>query len=271
MTSAILAKRAWNLTRPEIHYRHEAFSAGLRAAGYDVRPGPPEGAPGNALLIWNRYTTMHDLACRFEAAGGTVLVCENGYIGPGGVSPHHMTPRSVYALARGYHNDHGVVHRGTDDRWTPLGVTTQPWRASSASGHVLVCPNRPFGTPGRIMPHNWAQDVAARLRHFTSREIRVRPHPGNVAPQKKLADDLAGAHACVIWSSSAGVHALVSGIPVICEAPAWICKGATNVLSDNNLEWPFMPMRLPHMHRLAHAQFHIDEIASGEAFRRVLA
>lgn len=268
MTGGSLAKRAWNLTRPEIVYRHDAFSAGLRAAGFEVRGGVPEPAPGNVLLIWNRYTTMHDLACRFEQGGGTVVVAENGYIGPGGVSPHHMTPRCVYALARGYHNDHAVVCQGQDDRWTRLGVTLQPWRASG--GHVLVCPNRPFGTPGRIMPHNWASEVSERLRRFTSREIRVRPHPGNNPPAKPLAADLAGAWACVIWSSSAGVHALVAGVPVVCEAPFWIARSAASH-SVADIERPYTMEREQTLQRVAHAQFHIDEIATGEPFRRLLA
>jgi hypothetical protein len=267
MTGGILTRRSWNLTRAEVHYRHQSFSAGLRAAGFEVCGGAPIGAPGNVLLIWNRYSDRHDLACRFEAGGGTVLVAENGYIGPGGVSPHHMTPRCIYALTRSYHNDHGVVWQGADDRWTPLNVTTQPWRASGR--HILVCPNRPFGTPGRAMPHNWAQDVAGRLGKLTGREIRIRPHPGNVPPIKPLAHDLFGAWACVIWSSSAGVHALVAGIPVICEAPFWIGRTATSH-SIQEIDKPYMLERTTTLQRIAHAQFHVDEIAAGEPFRRLL-
>jgi len=269
--------KAWNLTRAEIVYRHDAFSAGLRAAGYDVRSGNPEGAPGNVLLIWNRYPPFSDLATRFEAAGGIALICENGYLGPNGCSPHHMEPRSIYALARSYHNDASVVRMGQDDRWSALGVPVQPWRASG--GHVLVCENRPFGAPGRAMPANWAQDVAGRLRKLTKREIRIRPHPGNAAPHKRLAEDLAGAWACVIWSSSAGVHALVRGIPVYCEARYWICKGGEGEATEGvetDIRFiecgPRLGMypRNESLQRLAWAQWSVEEIASGEPFRHLL-
>ena len=258
---------AYNLTRREIHYRHEAFSSGLQEAGFDVRGAPPASVKrGDCLLIWNRYMQWHDLASRFEAGGGTVVVAENGYVGPGGVSPVHMEPRSVYALARSYHNDAEVVPEGSGERWDALGVDLRPWRASG--GHVLVCPNRSFGTPGRFMPSDWGEAVCRRLAKLTRREVRLRLHPGNNKPRKDLAEDLAGAWAVVIWSSSAGVHALVAGIPVICEAGHWICKGAAGKLDQ--VEAPPMPERRPAFEQLARAQFSLQEIANGHAFSVVM-
>lgn len=266
-------KVAYNLTRREIHYRHDAFSAGLRAAGYEVRSGNAAlGAPGDVLLIWNRYGPYHDIATRFEARGGTVIVAENGYLGPGGVSPHAMNPREWYALGRGAHNDAGAVPEGGPERWEALGVDLKPWRTEG--GHVLVCPNRSFGIPERMMPPNWPSDVCNRLRKLTQREVRLRPHPGNGPAKKPLAEDLAGAWACVIWSSSAGVHALIAGVPVICEAPYWIAKGA----ADKYLECVEkvddrggLQTREAAMRRLAWGQWHLSEVESGEPFARLIA
>jgi len=135
------------------------------------------------------------------------------------------------------------------------------------------------------MPADWAQDVAARLRRITSREVRVRPHPGNSLPAKPLADDLAGAHACVIWSSSAGVHALVAGVPVVCEAPAWVCADCSyqkietvrtlddlEKVGDEGGEYAavWSARRIAALRRLAWAQFSVEEIESGYAFSCVL-
>lgn len=187
-----------------------------------------------------------------------MLVAENGYVkGPkdGG---------DYYALARKAHNGAGEWAEGGPERWDALGVALKPWRTNG--GHVLVCPNRPFGMPGLAMPAGWSMDVMRRLSKLTQREIRYRPHPGNDAPKKPLAEDLAGAWAVVIWASSAGVNALVSGIPVICESPWWICKAATGTL----VESPYMPERLPVMQRLAWAQFNLQEIESGFAFASLL-
>lgn len=260
---------AYNLTRREAHYRHETFSAGLRAAGYDVRQGAAQGRPGDVLLLWNRYGHWHDQACRFEAAGGTVIVAENGYIAPGGVSPHSMKDRDVYAIALHGHNGSGWTPDGDASRWDALGVDLQPWRVDDGTGHILVCPNRSFGTPGRIMPPEWADTVRRRLERVTKREVRVRAHPGNSAPEKPLADDLANCWAVVIWHSSAGVWALIAGVPVICMAPFWIAKDAAGSALEQ-IESPLTPDRLPVMRRLAWAQFSLAEISSGYAFEVLL-
>lgn len=261
--------KAWNLTREAICYRHDAFSAGLRAAGYDVQKGAPglgDVKPGDLVLGWNRYSVMHEIATRTEKAGGIYLCAENGYVGIGGASPHSMERRDPYALAIGYHNDASAIPDGGPERWAALGVDLAPWRASG--GHVLVCPNRAFGTPGRMMPVNWKNEVVGRLQKLTKREIRVRPHPGNSPPEKPLAADLVNCHAVVIWASSVGVHALLAGVPVIAEAPFWICKSITG--TANQIETPPMPDRLPALRRLAWGQYFIAEIESGIAFDHLL-
>jgi hypothetical protein len=78
----------------------------------------------------------------------------------------------------------------------------------------------------------------------------------------------------VIWSSGAGVQALVAGIPVIYQAPHWICEGAADdaleVVERNPLG--VTPIsREAALQRMAWAQWSLAEIASGEPFRRLLA
>lgn len=241
---------------------------GLRAAGYEIRTASPGlSETGNVMVGWNRYGAQHELAIRFEQAGGIYIAAENAYIWEGGISPHSLKARPAYALARGYHNDSTVIPEGSEDRWSALGVTPAPWRA--AGEHILVCPNRAFGTPGRAMPPDWSLGVRQRLAKLTKREIRVRPHPGNDAPRKPLSEDLAGCHAVVIWSSSAGVHALCAGVPVICEAPFWIAKDVAGADLED-IESPPMPDRPPALRRLAWGQFSVEEIASGVPFAHLL-
>jgi hypothetical protein len=181
-----------------------------------------------------------------------------------------MKDRDPYALGRGWHNDASVIPKATPERWEALGVDLKPWQ-DNLKGHVLVCPNRPFGVPERMMAPDWAETTATRLRKLTDREVRVRPHPGNNAPVKPLAEDLAGAWATVIWSSSAGVHSLIAGIPVFQCAPYWICTAAAS-LNLEMIEDPAMDedRRISALHRMAHGQYSVAEIISGEAFRAVL-
>lgn len=263
-------KRAYIAIREAPVYRREAFLDGLRAYGFeDIRFGTPDRYDPDTLFIcWNRYHENHVACERLQNSGGIALVAENGYVAPGGASPHGMNPRTWFAFAPNFHNDQTTIQEGDASRWNALNVALRPWREDGA--HILVCPNRSFGTPGRIMPVGWPQDVAKRLKKLTSREIRIRPHPGNNAPEKPLAEDLAGAWATVIWSSSAGVHSLIAGIPVVCEAPAWICKSVTYIDPVAVLAEKPAGDRESAMRRLAWAQWSIDEIRSGAPLGHLL-
>lgn len=248
-------------------YRRGAFVKGLRAAGHEVRDELPRHlGPEVALLIWNRYGHVHDMALQVERAGGTVLVAENGYLGVGGTSPkfdvhpNGPQPHHYYALSRGWHNGRGEWHAGGPERFTALGVDLKPWRAGG--DYVLVCPNRAFGVGEQLMHPDWGERTADRLRKL-GHKVRLRGHPGNDKPKRGIEEDLAGASAVHIWSSSAGVHALAQGIPVTCLAPYWICKGA----GDGK---PISMSRRDAMERMAWAQWTLAEIESGEPFANLL-
>jgi len=252
---------AYNLTRREVHYRHESFNAGLKAAGFALPPGDPKGAPGDVLLIWNRYWHYDQIATAFEAKGGTVIVAENGYIG------RDANGHQLYALARGGHNGSGSWPDGGPERFDALGVELKPWR--ERGDKVVIRGQRGIGSPTMASPPRWHEAMAARL-HACGRPVQVVPHPGKGAEADRAHEDyLADAHALVIWSSSVGVKALAMGVPVFVDAPHWICEGAAARLGD--VEHPLMDdaARLAAMRRMAWAQWSLAEIESGEPFVRL--
>ena len=263
--------RAYCLIRDQPWYRRSAFVTGLRAAGYAVESQQPRAIDKEAVLvIWNRYAGNHDIALNVERAGGRVLVAENGYLGEGGGTPKFQVhpagpqPGHYYSIARGFHNDGTrTIDGGSPERFDRLRVNLKPWRTGGE--YLLVCPNRSFGVAGRMMPTDWAEHCAGRLRKAQALPVRIRAHPGNNAPKRALLDDLQGAAAVYIWSSSCGIHALIEGIPVFCDAPYWIMKGASMVAGS-----PVPPDRLPHFQRMAYAQWSCAEIESGEPFRHLL-
>ena len=270
--------RAWCLIRENPHYRRQAFIAGIKAAGYDFKPGEPgaEVAAGDVLVIWNRYSHWEVMAAQFERRGGRVLVAENGYLGANGTTPKFdvaagaVRPEHYYALAWDGHNGAGRWPADDGSRWRALHVTLKPWREGGT--HVLVCPQRGIGPKRGTQPAEWTQDACKRLAALTRRPVRVRPHPGLGPGAVPIAEDLQDCWAVVIWASGAGIHALLAGVPVFSEGPHWICTGA----ASRNLamiEDPAMDneRRLSAFERLACAQWTVAEIASGEAFNRLLA
>lgn len=265
--------RAYSLIRQAPFYRREAFAAGLKAAGYEVIEGQPGGAmPGDVLVIWNRYDGIHHIATRFENEGGTVLVAENGYLGIGGTipkfdvhTPKGPEPHHYYSISIAWHNGRGRWFYGGPERFAALGVELKPWRTSGE--HILICPNRSFGVGEQVMPTDWAERTAAKLRQETKRPIVIRRHPGNDRPKRPLSADLENAWAVVIWSSGAGIHALAAGIPVICCAPHWIMRGAT---ATGTIEDPIHPhdlTRLANFEQMAWSQWRLDEIEKGLPFK----
>lgn len=262
-----LTKRfAYNLTRPDVHYRHEVFSAGLAAAGYEVRKAPPNPAgvrPGDLLLIWNRYGNFNDYATLFEKRGGVVIVAENGYIG------RDEKDNQLYAMACSGHNGSGSWREGKEDRFTPLGIELQPWR--EAGKHIVVRGQRGIGSRLMASPPGWARDCADKLRRITKRPVVVVPHPGEGAERDRSHEQyLQGAHALVIWSSSVGVKALAMGVPVFYCAPHWVCSTAA-VAGLQQTEQPLMDdaARLDAMHRMSWAQWSLAEVATGRPFKEL--
>ena len=191
-----------------------------------------------------------------------MLVCENGYLGVDGAG------HQLYAISEHGHNGSGWFPIGTEDRFSGLGVEVKPWRA--AGEHVLVCAQRGIGSCKMRSPSRWDAAVVAEVQRLTKREVRLRPHPGRHAG-KPLEDDLRGAHACVIWSSSSGVRALVEGIPVVRAAPWWICsEAAVRSVTRVNMLLLDDTARANALHKMSHGQWTLAEIESGEPFKRIL-
>lgn len=228
--------------RREPYYRLDAITQGMKRLGFEIVPRAVP-APGNVLVLWNRKAGRDDTdATAMEAAGGKVLVIENGYL--------QKVDKTMYAVSLSEHHTGGPV--GDTDRFGPLGFDLRHQEATPF-GFVLVCGQRGIGSPTMASPPQWAERHAASLR-CRGLTARVRPHPGNRAPSVPLKADLMGAGACHVWSSNAGVLARVLGYPVTSWAPHWICEGPREAA----------------LQRMAWSQWSVPELATGEPFARLL-
>ena len=115
--------RALVLVRAQPQYRREAFEAGARAAGYQVVSSLPTPARTDICITWNRYGGADAQARAVEAAGGQVLVTENGYLG------RDARGQKLYALHLGMLHGAGRWPRGGAERLAALALPAfEPWR-----------------------------------------------------------------------------------------------------------------------------------------------
>lgn len=261
-------RTAYLAVRSTLPGRLSAISDACTRLGYEIRLAdiarPP--TPSDICISWNRFGRFGMIADAVEAAGGRVIVLENGYCGK---DPHG---RPLLAVAAGHHLGAGKwLPQADAHRWASLGLELAPWRKTGR--HVLVCLSRGLGAPTTAMPKWWAENIARNVKLYTGREIRIRTHPnaqgsvGLVGPS--LAEDLVDAHVVVTWGSNAGTEALLAGVPVIHGLDCWIMAPAASP-ELHAIEDPPMPDRLPAFIRLSWAQWTLDEIATGEPFARLL-
>ncbi len=242
--------------RKEPWYRRDAFERMLKRHGYVIAgPEVPKvwGHAGrinaypksreDMLVLWNlKRGSDENTAALWERRGGTVLIVENGYL--------QRVDKTYYAISVHGHNGSGWFPVVDEDRFSKLGFELKSWD-TKPTGYALVCGQRSIGSVLMASPPAWAE---RHIRTLTG-PTKLRLHPGNHAPKVPLEHDLAGASECHIWSSSAGVRALVEGIPVKHYAPHWICED---------------PDRTRALHRMSHGQWHFSEIATGEPLARIL-
>lgn len=243
--------------RPAPSYRREAFEKGLRAMGYtdirEYRAGRnwPNG-PDDLLITWNLMRGPDEnYARQWEAKGGTVIVCENGYL--------QKVDKTHYAMSTHGHNGSGWFPNPGDgrERFERLGFELKEW-GSNEGNHILVRGQRGIGSQLMHSPPNWHEKQAAFLRSKGYKVI-VMAHPGDKGKLEADAASLRRACEVHIWCSAIGVRALVEGIHVHHHAPRWICAG-----------WDVVGREYA-LHNMACAQWNHEEIATGEPFARMKA
>lgn len=256
------------------HYRRDAFERGLSAAGYrvateDERSAVKSLGRGDVAVFWNLYA--HDtepIAKDLLARGCDVLVAENGYFGK------DENGHQLYALARNGHNGSGVWHVGDEDRMSVANVGgPAAWKTPEKNAPFLICGQRGIGSLLMASPPGWHHNIARQLE-AAGIPFVARPHPGqDVAAKDSLASAISGSRGVIIWSSSAGLKALMLGIPVWYDAPHWVAEaGARKYLGPTSLNFPLMDddKRADALRATSWAQWTLKEIESGLPFRILL-
>lgn len=254
--------RAVLTIRKEPAYRRTAFERGLQRVGFTLGEFARPADSSDWLCLWNRKKGVDEQrADAWEAAGGTVIVAENGYLA--------KTDKTHYAISVHGHNGSGWFPVGNEDRFSPLGFELKRWKTNGTE--IVVREQRGIGSTLMASPPNWARKTADMLRRIVSLPVRVVAHPGDKNKHAIDAANLKNAEALVTWSSAMGVRALVEGIPVTYAAPHWICSEGAQRLEFFPAPGFSDGARLAALRKMAWGQWHFDEIATGEPFAHIIA
>ena len=151
------------------------------------------------------------------------------------------------------------------------------WKGNR-DGHILVLP--PTNAVSWLFgAHTWEDGILRDIRRVTDRPIKVREKPedpivdanGNLTrmlinPSKDvpLSEDIANAHAVVIYNSNSAIEATRQGVPIICgkHCAASPISFAISDLRDGTA-FDVEPPRQQLFNDLAYAQFTRDEMIKG--------
>ena len=214
-----MTKTAYLQIRTNMEYRNQVFRQGVTEAGYEWSLKPTrDPKPGDILITWNRYSSLARMAEIFEQRGLPVIVAENSYL-------DMQDCKKAFAMSLNRHNGGGHWPLPNEDRTHLLDVDVKPWKAKGK--HVLILPQRGIGEPPVAMPKGWHLKVERRLREWDI-PFHTRLHPELIKRDSKgnekrtLEQDLEHAYAAVVWASSAGLKAILAGVPTFHDFPDWI-------------------------------------------------
>jgi hypothetical protein len=201
-----------------------------------------------------------------------------------------------YSLNGPFYDRSEYANKNSDaNKWLEisrtLGVQLKPVQANQA-GHVLICMQRDGGFAMKTLdPMTWLHEKIHQIRAVSSRQIWIRPHPGqynmtdfamykakqgkrqNVVilepTQSRLIDNLQGAHSAVFFNSSASVAAVCEGIPVFADDASCVAWAVANK-DVNKIETSETFAREQWMYDLAAAHWSDADARAGRIYQKFL-
>ena len=243
---------------------------GLKAHGMTVKECEyQESGDCEFAVIWGWKNAKHVKAPR-------ILLMERGHVG----DRMHWTSVGWDGLAR--RGSYAHVEDG-GDRWrSRWGHLLCPWKENE-HGYVLLLGQVPGDWNLAYLREGFEPWAIRQARELCAMGYTVvyRPHPvvvergGTFCPpnallskRETLQENLKDAMVVVTYNSTAGVEAVLSGIPTVTQdigAMAW------PVTSHGLREALVRPRRHSWAHRLAWTQFSMAEIASGMCVEHLLS
>lgn len=230
------------------------------------------------IVLKNRRIKTKLCACwgwrlgkRLMQAGHKVLVLERGYIGD----------RFSYT-SLGWNGLNGyasfpIYQSANQDRFTKVGGVIRPWKTDGDEILILGQVPTDASLKGLNLFPKYAE-WANKAKEAYGKKVVFRPHPdvvkrgqvkevpGVPLSEGSLEDAFSRAFLCITFNSNSSVDAVLAGVPTITMdrgSMAW------EVTSHSFIELR-RPDREKWAYNLAHTQWTIPEIESGEPLKAVM-
>ena len=257
------------------------FGEGIKKQGYTIEQHypallQPMNPPFCHLAVSNGLRAAPARTAQFlkEKADVSTIVYDLGYI-----------DRSDCNSRNGYYQM-GLNRLGwlpdfecPSDRFNNLGVSI-PRVVDNHKDTVLVCAQK-FNDPQHGMGAQEMHKVmkgACDYYKDLGFKVLFRPHPkskfgieGYESPKETLQESLGKCRLMVTYNSTAGVDALLQGVPVVAIAEEVHYKSVTAKLSQETLSLPTNSQLESYFYKLAYAQWKLEEVKAGYPFKFLLA
>jgi hypothetical protein len=230
----------------------------------------------------SRNSTIYKAFNDYKAAGGKAVYIDLGYFNDrmkdGRYGYHRFSVNARHPTA------YFQKERHPGDRFAVHGRKIEPWKRG-AGRNILVCGmSRKCAEFEGFQFEEWERKAIGALRLVTDRPIVYRPKPVRVREQPPppikgvgysnprttgIQAELRNAWAVVSHHSNAGIDGLLVGVPSFSDEGVATALGHTDVSLIEQPRQPSDEERRQFAWDVAYTQFHIDEMASGLAWRHL--
>ena len=240
------------------------MQAGIEAEGDQVEIGRHYRSGFDAYVFWGIRRRHGKQAL---AAGEKCVIVERGYLGD----------RVKKWLMVGIGGLNGMANfnnaKAPADRWQQWDQLMMPWKLGGDYALIMGQVPNDSSLYGQC-PYKWAEAVAVEAKK-RYKHVFFRPHP-EIGTARKITgvemllndynEAIDNAAVVITYSSNSAVDSVMRGTPAISTIRGSMAWDVTSHRLDQPL---YRGDRYAWACRLAYAQWHIDEIKSGEAWRHI--
>lgn len=255
----------------------DAFERGVKSLGHEIVKNDENFAVIWSVLWSGRMKPNHEVYRRCKKNNIPVIIIEVG----------NLLRNKTWRISVDNINGLGIFGNNDNfDQKRPekLGVQLRPVNTNRRN-EILIAAQHQQSLQWEGMPTmaSWVENIISQLRHHTTKNIVVRPHPRspfsvNLNNVKMLSPkiihgsyddfDIDYNYHCVInHNSGPAVQAAIHGTPIICDSSSLASEISGNIENIENIN---LPDRKDWFLRLCHTEWTVEEISQGIPLSRIL-